>query len=185
MPIFTEHLRNEIGVIQVGLSQLDRARKSILAGRQPNLQDLRIITYALRLLFKRNHVTKLETLLYPELDSSIDAEGFEHFSESTERLYNGQAKLQLMRLQLALDAFGERSSRDELARCLEDCLLVIRMVLDKETNTLLPLAERQLTNEQQDELYMKAQELDRKQALERVQATQALMTMDLARASGA
>lgn len=186
MPIFTEHLRKESDVIQFGLNQLSKARRAIIEGREPNIEDLRVIIYALRLLFKRSHIPKLESLLYPEIDPSLlDDEGFEHFNEQTEKLYNGQAKLQLMRLQLALDGFNVRSSRDELARCVEDCVHVISHILERERNVVLPLADRSIGLDRQNELYMKVMELDRKQALERVQATQALMNMDLARASGA
>lgn len=186
MPIFTEHLRKESDVIQFGLSQLTKARKSILGGQEPRVQDLRVITYALRLLFKLTHVPKLENLLYPAIDpSQMDDDGFERFSEQTEKLYNGQAKLQLMRLQLALDGFSDHSSRDELARCMEDCAHCIQHILDHERDVVLPLAERSLSVEEQNELYTKAQEFDRIRSLERIQAMQALMNMDLARASGA
>ncbi|MEK7358018.1 MAG: hypothetical protein AAB250_16330 [Bdellovibrionota bacterium] len=185
MPIFTEHLREELGVIHFGLAQLGSARQSLLQGEAANIQDLRIVTYALRLLLKRSHLVKLESLLYPEIDPlDLDDEGFEKFSEQTERLYNGQARLQLMRLQLALDSFDERSSRDELARCIEDCVHVIDHVLDHETNIIFPLADRVLSPAKQKDLYTKAQDLDHKQAIERMQATQALLNMDLARASG-
>jgi hypothetical protein len=185
MPIFTEHLRKESDVIQFALSQLAKSLREIFESGSPNIQDLRVITYSLRLLFKRSHVTKLETLLYPELDpSQLDEDGFEKFSEQTEKLYNDRARLQLLRLQLALDGFGERSSRDELARCVDDCVHMIGHVLDHERDVILPLADKVIGLDRQNELYMKVIELDRKQALERVQATQALMNMDLARASG-
>lgn len=185
MPIFTEHLRNEAGVIQFGLNQLERNRQSVLAGGEPNIPDLRIIAYALRLLFERTHVAKLETLLYPALDpAQLDDEGFQVFNEQTERLYNARCKLQLMRLQLALDGFTDRSPRDELARTLGDSVQMLGHMLDHTSNVVLPLADRFLSALQRDELYLKGQELDRKHALERVQATQALMNMDLARASG-
>lgn len=184
MPIFTEHLRNEAGVIQFGLNQLEKSRQEIFEGREPDVQDLRLVTYALRLLFKRAHLQKLENVLYPELaPSHVDEKGFERFDEQTERLYNGQARLNLLRLQLALDAHSDRSSRDELAHYLEDFLTVSRHVLETTINVVLPLADRVLTTDQQNELYMKAQEFDRKQALERLQATQALMNMGIDRAA--
>ena len=56
MPIFTDHLRAEIQAIRNGLSQLETARNSI--------PDLRLAVYTMRLLFKRIHLAKLETVLY-------------------------------------------------------------------------------------------------------------------------
>jgi hypothetical protein len=163
MPIFTDHLRTEIQSIRNGLSQLETVRSSI--------PDLRLTTYTMRLIFKRIHLAKLETVLYPALDASCLRDG-ECFDEMTERLRNRHADSALMRLQMAVDRFDERSSGDDLSRALADCAHSFEELLDNEINVVLPFADRQLSAERQGELLAKALEIDR--ASMGVDLTQAL-----------
>jgi hypothetical protein len=186
MPTLTDHLRDEISVLRVGLERLEQLAVEASSGRGTDVEGLRTIVFSLRLLFKRNFLVKLERVLYPALTAGLkDSTESVLFDEGSEIATNAEAQFKLMRLQLVIDEMSNRwSKQDNLTHCIEDCLESIRRVLSLCFNLTLPLADRHLDEAEQNRLYAECREIDVRQCSERAHATHVLVHPELSGAIG-
>ena len=175
MGILTDSLRSETFNIKLAIAELD----IICRAPCPELlSDIRIICFALRLLLKRSHIAKVESVLVPALIEKLD-----QFSQSfrgeieLSGAYNELFRFQLAKLQFEVDSC-DASHSAELKHVIlraQDLSATTKRLIDNEYFNLFELADHKLSNDEQSKLFLETQKIDQEQGFERIRGTQVLL----------
>ncbi len=159
---FTEHLKNEMQVIHLGLSLLETYSSDLTDEKLVPPEDIRLAIYAIQIAFEETHLAKEEAFLIAKLQSSQvwNALSPTDKNKITKNLEdNRKTCKQLLDLRLFVDKYETKASQLVLLKLfLIEFVSRVTWHLENEIKTTFALADQILTSIEQKEILQRALE---------------------------
>ena len=157
---FTQHLKNEMEVILLGLSMLEIYSKDLYLEKMAPIEDIRLALYAVQISFEDTHLVKAESLLIPKLLNSQVWKELPNGKQNkiTEELNEiRKSRNQLLDLRFRVDQYGINKTKiNSLTFYLAEYVRRITWHLEYQIANTLALADEILTPSEQNEMLHRA-----------------------------
>jgi hemerythrin-like domain-containing protein len=158
------HLRKEADLIRSGLELLLTYRQDLQSQGKQSCEELRMIVFALQILFENLHLTKEKSILFPALRN---AELFQSLPLQTKHNLDlilqthETLKKYLLELRLSVDEYNYNAKTQVLLSWrIEEFVNYAMLYLEEENEILFSLSEKILAQQEQQNLFLLVQKLD-------------------------